>query len=144
MSYTHTLVITPEKKALIEEQKFKCIRDNTGKLLNVSYTEEGLKWTFDKFGRPLYYSFPETVFTNYGYLNARFVGTMQINPNITIEDYSPTNHFDSKDRLIIHKQKAEVLYCDKALRLMFPMNGGNIESLEAATNRIKEAQLTKA
>lgn len=136
------LVITPEKIALLKEKELMCMRDQWGRLLNVSYTEEGLRWTFDKLGRPMYYTYPNTVFTNYGYLNARFVGTMEKNPYVTIEKFVPVNHYNENGTINLSKQKAEILYLDKALRIIFPMNEttGTSENIQDGLKRIIDSR----
>ena len=40
----------------IYEKEFKVLRNNDGIALNVSYTEDGLKWTFDSKGKNLYFT----------------------------------------------------------------------------------------
>lgn len=123
-SYPSTLVISELDQQLIKEANLVCLRNKkTGKVENVSYTESGLVYTFDKIGLPLYYKHPATVYTSSGYFTPQFRGTMELNPNMIVEQFIPKNHIDESGRMNYGAQSAEVFFLAKALRLMTPMNG---------------------
>jgi len=123
-SYPSTLVISELDQQLIKEANLVCLRNKkTGKVENVSYTEGGLIYTFDKIGLPLYYKHPNTIFTSAGYFTPQFRGTMELNPNMIVEKFIPKNHIDESGRMNYGAQSAEVFFLAKALRLMTPMNG---------------------
>lgn len=134
-SYPESLVISELHKKMTEEANLVCLRNkHTGRIENVSYTEQGLVWTFDKLGRPLYYKYPNTVFTSSGYMTAAFRGTFEKNPDMIVEKFIPINHIDADGRMNFSLQKAEVTFVSKALRLMAPMNIDKGEEIESITD----------
>lgn len=134
-SYPESLVISELHKKMTEEANLVCLRNkHTGRIENVSYTEAGLTWTFDKLGRPIYYKYPNTVYTSSGYMSASFRGTFEKNPDMVVEQFIPINHIDADGRMNFSLQKAEVTFVSKALRLMAPMNTDKGEEVESITD----------
>lgn len=106
------------------------LRNEKGVALNVSYTEEGLKWTCNKYGRSLYYRDAYVV-------NGKIVGKdLRPSKSIRVEKFVPTN-FDPYVRdssgepivdnqtgnNVLHsgnvfKQSAEATWVEKAIRLI--------------------------
>lgn len=138
-TYNDRFLITANNIEMIKEANLMCLRNKkTGRVENVSYTEHGLTWTFDKLGLPLYYKYPNTVFSSSGYATATFKGTFEKNPNMIVEPFIPVNHVDSEGRMNVGAQKSEITFVAKALRLMAPMNmgGEKSETISEVRNRI--------
>lgn len=114
----------------IAKENLKVLRNKAGVALNVSYTEDGLKWTGNKDGRALYYK------------NARISGGKITGKDLTksnqviVETFVPTN-FDPYrrdkngevivdqetgkpllDSVNVFKQSAEATWVGKAIRLI--------------------------
>jgi hypothetical protein len=123
-TYPSSLIISDLDVRIITEGNLVCLRNKkTGRVENVSYSEQGLTFTFDKIGLPLYYKYPNTVYTSSGYFTAQFKGTMEKNPNMLAEQFIPKNHVDETGRMNYGAQSSEVFFVAKALRLLSPMNG---------------------
>tara|TARA_R110000851_G_scaffold214993_3_gene367679 strand:+ start:304 stop:615 length:312 start_codon:yes stop_codon:yes gene_type:complete len=86
------------------------LRNKTsGKALGVSYTEDGLKQCFNKFGKSLYY---KHAFLKEG----RIQGDKRISPWIIVERFEPRNHHSKGN------QVAEYLWISKALKMLYTPN----------------------
>ena len=97
-----------------------------GRALNVSYTEEGLKWTSSK-----------TKYLYFNQANSRLVlgktknmlvleGDLSKSPKVFVEDFVPRNHYRGS---VIHPdQPTEYLWVDKGLRLLYVQKAQSLES----------------
>jgi len=103
-----------------------------GKALNVSYSEEGLKWTASQ-TRLHYFKNnvrleTRTTSTPDGELKVKvvMVGDMTVSPNVFIERFIPRNHVRDgyMDR---DAQVSEFLWVDKALRMHYVPRGESPE-----------------
>ena len=90
-----------------------------GKALNVSYSEEGLKWTSNKFGRLLY--FADAFITHEEDGSPKFTGNVKKDKKKFVEDFIPRDHFFN-GRMNEETQRAEFLWVDKGLRLLYSPN----------------------
>lgn len=97
-------------KYLTDKQFVVLRRKKDGMPLNVSYTEDGLKWTSNKLGRALYYKKAQIRFgkiVHYGeYSN-------EMSPDVYVELFVPKEHKRAD------MQTAELRWVDKALRLCY-------------------------
>lgn len=99
----------------IKQQKFKVLRDSkTHKALNVSYTEDGLKYTQDINRRWIYFTKAKMVVvpSDVGY-TMDFKGNTQKSQGTYVEDFVPRLH----GRLDL--DKAELTWMGKAYRLCY-------------------------
>ena len=87
-----------------------------GRALNVSYSEEGLKWTANKLGKLLYF---EDAFLIQKDGKPTFQGkNLKRSKNIFVEEFVPMDHkFNNK--ILIEDQKAEFLWINKGIRLLY-------------------------
>lgn len=69
----------------ISDRNLKILRDKRGTALNVSYTEDGLKWTTTIVGRLPY-------FKNAVLVSGRMVGDLTPSTEVTVEDFVPYDH----------------------------------------------------
>lgn len=122
--------MTNKRSLVIEDWIGQFVKDNnlyvlrerrSGRALNVSYSEDGLRWTVNKLGRSLYYrdaimrlnsktKFPELVTKR---------KTLEKNRDVFVEKFIPKNHWKPNGKLNIANQVAELLWIDKALRLCY-------------------------
>ena len=124
-----SLFIEPSVRHHIQDNQFMVMRDRSGKAIDVSFTEDGLRWVMDRNSRLLYY--------RNAYLKVRkpgdsedtpmwyIVGDTRKNPNITIEKFVPKDHiYIGEDGRLVSggdksaKQKAEKLRIKKAQCLL--------------------------
>lgn len=124
-------VINPKIRNIIEEGKLYALRDKRGKLYNVSYSEEGLKWTTHLDEKPIMFKnakFYTTVtgsnkqwtsdHTGQGPMVIIY-GNTDRNPFFEVEyPYVPRDHFRADGSIDPIKQKNEYLYSNKALKLL--------------------------
>lgn len=82
------------------------LRHIDGTALNVSYTEDGLKWTCNRKGKALY-------FKNAFITKGKLVGDTTPATDVYVEKFVPVNHS------AYFKQMAESTWVDKALRLAY-------------------------
>lgn len=84
-------------------------RKKDGMALNVSYTEDGLKWTSNKVGRALYYK--DGVIKE-----GKIVSSMEKSNEVYVEKFVPSN------RKTAHAQSAECLWIHKAMKLLYTVD----------------------
>lgn len=90
----------------VTRSRLYVLRHKDGTALNVSYTEDGLKWTCNKRGKALYYK-------NAFIAGGRIVGDFTPSPDVYVEKFVPVNHS------AYFKQMAESTWVDKAVRLVY-------------------------
>ena len=105
-----------------------------GKALNVSYSEDGLKWTTNKFAKSLYYENAYLFQTDKG---PQFKGNMKRKANVMVSAFIPKDHILGS-RMNHDAQKAEYLWCNKALHLLY---GGEKEGGAKDTISTEEIRL---
>ena len=100
--------------------KFEYLRENTpviipGKALNVSYSEDGLKWTINKYGKSLYH---EDAYLCRNTDRLLFKGkSLARRGDVCVLPFIPKDHIVGT--IMDHDaQKAEYLWCNKALHLL--------------------------
>lgn len=119
--------INPRIKQFIVDRNLYVLRDaKTGNALNVSYSEDGLKWTTNAAGKLLYYQNGmlapkinvkkstrnnELVF-DYVTIVPRDGQTLRKSNRVYVEKFIPT------DRNTLREQIAEYTWTDKAYRLL--------------------------
>lgn len=99
-----------------------------GKALNVSYSEYGLTWTANKFAKSLYY---ENAYLKQTDKGPRFEGNLKKRRNVYVEDFVPRNHLIN-GRLDYEAQKAEYLWSNKALRLLYGSEYQNVHAKDGS------------
>lgn len=82
------------------------LRRKDGTALNVSYSEDGLKWTANKWKESLYY---KRAYISSG----KIKGDLTKSPDVYVEKFIPINHSDP------FKQAAESTWVGKALKLYY-------------------------
>lgn len=139
MSTNKIRPIEPWIRKYIEDANLVVLRDKrNNKPLNVSYTEEGLRWTCNKDAKLLFYKnaylrhrdIGEKIWQPY------IVGDTKRNPHVVVEKFVPKDHRREDGRLNIHLQKAEYLWCNKAMRLLYHV--GEDFALEDASGERSE------
>lgn len=123
-----SLLIEPSVRHHIQDNEFVVMRDRSGKAIEVSFTEDGLRWTMDRNSRLIYY--------RNAYLRVRqpdetgvpqwyIEGDTRKNPNIIIEKFVPKDHIFIGDngKLVTSRerearQQAEKLRIKKAQCLL--------------------------
>lgn len=110
--------IEPWIKSFIQDRNLVVMRTKKGQALNVSYTQEGLKWTTDLDGNLLYYKDCRLKHKEVipGVWRPYIDGSGERNPNIIIEAFIPRDHQNP------YHQSAEYKACNKALRLLYTNN----------------------
>lgn len=77
-------------------QKMFCLRDvRTHKVLNVSFTEDGLKWTLDHNGNLIYFKsgrIAQRYDKNYNIIGLYFKGNLTPSSRVYVEEFIPKNH----------------------------------------------------
>lgn len=123
----------------IKDQNFMVLRDSRSrKALGVSYSEDGLRWISNKYGRLLYF--------NKAYVEHRkvgdiyfpyFSGDLRKSRNVYSERFIPTDHFvldrngnpklgrDGNPIININNQIAEFLWINKASKMAYVNNEEN-------------------
>ena len=102
--------VEPWIAQLISDNNLMVLRNKkSGKALGVSYTEDGLKQCFNKFGKSLYY---KHAFIREG----RVQGDTRKSPWIVVEKFEPRNHKTKNN------QVAEYLWISKALKMLYTPN----------------------
>lgn len=106
---------------IITDAGFKVLRKkSTNEPLNVSYTEDGLRWTVNRDYRLLYYK--------EAYLKHRVVdgqvswyieGDTTPADNVWVQDFVPMNHFYPNEKLNRRMQGKEINMVDRALRMLY-------------------------
>ena len=106
-----------------------------GRALNVSYSENGLKWTANKLGKLLYF---ENAFLVQKDGRPSFQGKdLKRSKQVIVEEFVPRDHiFNSK--IQIEDQKAEYLWINKGLNLLYSNAGANWEQYDDAAQFVKE------
>lgn len=106
-------------KQFITDRNLLVLREvGSNKALNVSYTEYGLKWTMDNYGKLVYYDNARlTHVRNSNIWIPKILGdTSKKSPKVYVEKFIPT------DQKSIPAQVAEFIVCNKALRLLYSNN----------------------
>ena len=107
--------IEPRIANFVADQEFYVLRDSlTNKALNVSYTEDGLKWTTNATGKLIYFRNAKVQVNydkNYLPVSTQFVGDTRPSNKVKVEKFIPTNHAFAKAQI------AEYTWVDKAYRL---------------------------
>lgn len=118
-------VIEPIDKVIgqfIKDKKMYVLRDKaTGRALNTSYSEDGLKWSTSANGRLIYYKnaiISREWKKDYGtgewtVGSVSITGDLTPNPDVYVEQFVPTNHSN------IRQQIAEYTVVSKAYRLLY-------------------------
>lgn len=83
---------------------------DTNEALNVSYSKEGLYWTANKTGKLLFF---EKAFLKFANGTPYFSGTLTKSNKVYVEKFVPRTFSNPK----FHK--SEVMWVDKALRLLY-------------------------
>lgn len=84
------------------------------KALGVSYSVDGLKWTTDPLGRSLYFNRAILKHNKIGnHYIPYFTGDLSKRKDVIVETFVPEDHRSAVN------QKAELLWCDKALRMLY-------------------------
>lgn len=93
-----------------------CLRDaKTRKLLNVSFSEDGLKWTLSPQGKLIYFkhAYLRRIHNKeYNLVHVEIVGNNK-NPNVIVEEFIPTNFSNP------YMQAAEYAGIHKAYKLCY-------------------------
>jgi len=76
----------------IQGRHLKILRDKKGTALNVSYTEDGLKWTTTIVGRLPY--FKDAVL-----VSGRMVGDLSPSTEVYVEDFVPYDHSTTRGQI---------------------------------------------
>jgi len=85
------------------------LRHKDGTALNVSYSEDGLKWTCNKWKQSLYYK-------NAYVSNGKIRGSnLEKSPDVYVEKFVPINFSEAE----LFKQQAESTWVGKALKLYY-------------------------
>lgn len=93
--------------SFIRDRKLYVLRDKrTHTALNVSYSEDGLRWTTNKVGRLLY--FKKAYLTS-----GRMVGDLSPSEEVYVEKFVPRNHERTAS------QVAEYTWIKKATHLLY-------------------------
>lgn len=105
--------IDPRAVEMIEKMNLYCLRDvRSNKLLDVSYTPDGFKYTTNDFGRLIYFTKARlqlVMVKDKKYLLPK--GNLSISPNVIVEKFVPINHRHPK------LQIAEYFGVNKAFKL---------------------------
>lgn len=104
--------IDPKVVTFLSGYELYALRAPNGRILNVSYTEEGLKYTLSRDGRYIYFKNAQLVL-DYKTNRLYFKGNTAKNPSLTVERFIPKNHS------IVSNQLAEYRFVYKALRLCY-------------------------
>ena len=128
MSFT---TISDRIRNIIKEGNLYALRDQRGRLYNVSYSEEGLHWTTRLDEKPIMFKdarFYTTVVgankqwttdTTYQGPKVIIYGNTERNPRYVVEyPYIPRDHFRADGSIDPVRQKDEYLYSKKALMLL--------------------------
>lgn len=123
--------ISPRIRDIIEKGNLYALRDRTGRLYNVSYSEEGLKWTTRLDEKPIMFKDARFTTTVAGGASkwvsdhagqkpmVIIYGNTERNPFYVVEHpYVPKDHFKADGRIDAVRQKDEYLYSKKALMLL--------------------------
>jgi len=108
-------------RSLISDGDVVVLRDRkSGKALNCSFTEEGLRWTVDKKSNLVYFKNARLETTQVGdKFITRPVGDLTPSKKVVVEKFIPKDHTNSRGRVINSLQAAELTFTDKALRLLY-------------------------
>lgn len=117
-------IIEPIDKVIgqfIKDKKMYVLRDRaTGRALNTSYSEEGLKFSTSANGKLIY--FKDAKLTREWLQDSEgvwipwkvgFEGDLSMNPDVYVEQFIPMNHSN------IRQQRAEYTVVSKAYRLAY-------------------------
>lgn len=92
-----------------------------GKALNVSYSEDGLKWTLNNYGKLLYYKSTKLSMRDKDgrmmYVPV-FKGDMVKSNRVFVEPFVPRDHIIG-GKINKTSQKVEYFWCNKAQRLLY-------------------------
>lgn len=106
--------IEPWIKTFIKDRNLWVLRKRDrrgpGRALNVSYTEDGLKYTMDKYGTLIACKNAKLVLED-GKLN--IVGNTNLPHNVYIEKFVPQEHQNLRDQLV------EFMMSNRALKLLY-------------------------
>jgi len=96
----------------------KCVVRLPGKALNVSYTDQGLRYTCNKFAKLLYFDNAFIVAKD-GIPSIK--GILNKSKDVYVEDFIPRDHFiTTKIRWIdLDAQRAEFLWVNKGMALLY-------------------------
>ena len=104
--------ISPHIREYLKQKKLYVMRDKrTNRPLNVSYTEDGLRYTQNSSGRWIYFQGAWADRTNSDKITFR--GNLKRNREVYIELYEPRDHKDSKSKMF------EFTFMGKAYRLLY-------------------------
>jgi len=117
-------VIDPIDKVIgqfIKDKKMYVLRDRkTGRALNTSYSEDGLKWSTSANGKLIYYKnaiisreWIKDSTGEWAVKSVNITGDLTPNPDVYVEPFTPTNHSN------IRQQIAEYTVVSKAYRLLY-------------------------
>jgi hypothetical protein len=122
----------------LASERFMCLRNKlTGRIENVSYTNDGLKMTVDKSKRLMYYDSRTTKLSvEYSPVlkhgkkvevptRVSIYGSFKLNTMFEAVVYEPRNHFDRNGKIISNLQGAELFGVSKAFALKKEMNSRN-------------------
>lgn len=107
--------IEPWIREFIVDNDLVVLRNKYGKALAVSYTEDGVKWACNKFGKLLYF---DDAYLRHRKMDdgtwAPYVkGELKKSPDVTTEKFIPVDH----KRL--SNQIAEYFWVNKALKMLY-------------------------
>lgn len=112
--------IEPWIRSFVSDRDLVVLRQTKdNKALNVSYSEDGLKWTTDTYGNLIYYDnarLRHKQLNKDSWLPYIEGDTTQMSSKVYVEKFRPIDH--SK----VYLQIAEFLWCNKALRMLYSNN----------------------
>tara|TARA_R110000851_G_scaffold153833_5_gene295868 strand:- start:501 stop:953 length:453 start_codon:yes stop_codon:yes gene_type:complete len=119
-------LIEPWIRTFISDNNLVVLRDKaTGKPLNVTYSEEGLKWTCNARKKSLYYKDATMKWQKHPTKDMwlpYFEGDLNKSPNVIVEPFVPMDHKYPDGSIKSRYQSFEFLWCNKAMKLLIPMN----------------------
>jgi len=105
--------VEPWMVQFIKDRDLVVLRDKRGKALNISFSEEGLRWTCNKYGRALYY---EDAYLKHILIDDMWhpyiSGNKEKSSRVVVEKFIPRNHTK------LSYQIAEFMWCNKAIKLL--------------------------
>jgi hypothetical protein len=118
--------LEPWIKQFIKDRGLKVMRRKDNRIaLNVSYSEDGLRWTANNRRKLFYYKNAELRHKKVGdmwlpYAHPLSPDGLQKSDSIIIEDFVPEDHYyPNGEKLIPKLQVAEYLWSNKGLKLLY-------------------------
>jgi|AACY02.6.fsa_nt_gi hypothetical protein len=139
--------IEPWIREFIAENDLVVLRNSRGKALSVSYTEDGLKWAANKFGKLLYFDNAHLRHRQMddGSWVPYVKGELKKSPRVTVEKFVPRDHRHISNQIAEYfwvNRGMKMLYhvpdyIDKSERLVYTSNPGKSEKIEKSSKSSK-------